>query len=535
MFEQRAAGSLVELGKEFKRPLTTWNDPDYKYFDVASINVTSGDGGLGCKSFRRAPCEELGGPNGGNGGKGGHVILKCVAHRNNLAHLKSVIHYKAERGRHGAGKEQHGQNGQHCFIEVPPGTVVHVRDAWVAGTKPGRITQQNSGEHPLQVNEDVGNLHCVGELTTAGQMLRVARGGQGGRGNKAFKTHSMTAPWIKEFGEKGFTRWIHIELKLFADIGIIGLPNAGKSSLLMATTNKVPKIAPWPFTTIVPNLGTYNAEDNGGITLCDVPGLVEGAHEGRGMGFQFLRHVERCRALIHVVSANAADPIGDFMRIQHELKMYSSEVALKPQVVVVNKCDITETQDILPELMAALRKQCGHSRVFDISAATKYNCDKLMQRVYKWYRVLAKDDPNIPINVQDTEQVVNTRYLAALGESMPETNRKELIRLDMELVKGRHEKKGAYEVKIEYDVLESAWRVKHPQVERVAKMTDWSWADAHDRFNRVCKACGVIEALAAAGVQESENVIAGTHAFTYNPSMIGTESRMLLYEMDLEW
>lgn len=530
-FNQRAKESLLKTGKEHKEAMTKWNDDDWEYWDVAQIKVVGGDGGHGCKSFRRAPREDRGGPDGGNGGHGGHIFLKCVSGRTTLAPLKECVHYYANDGIVGKGKDMHGENGTHRYISVPPGSVVYVRDAW----KPGFAKGERPGEWDLVRFEDTGR-NLVGELTKPGQILRVARGGRGGRGNRAFKTHARTAPWVYENGEKGVGRWIEIELKMVADVGIIGVPNAGKSSFLSAVTKKEAKIAAYPFTTTVPNVGFYKADEHGGITLVDVPGLIDGASEGRGMGIKFLRHIERCRTLIHMISADSEDPLHDYDSIMHELRQYSSSVASKPQVILVNKCDIPEARELLPELMKALRQRAGHSRVFDISVASRYHVDECMRRVWKWHKSIVKEDwgPDGPPS-DDAEYIVDRRIRVQLGEGVSEVAKGEPVELDVELPKGRHEKKGLYEPKVEWDVLEESWRMKHPQVEEIAARTNWNFEDAHERFNRVCKATGMTEKLSAVGVQDGESVIVGDHKFMYTPGMVGAESRMLTFEMDMEY
>lgn len=530
LFEERAKDSLMKIGKEHKGKVIRWNDPQWTYWDVAMIQVQGGNGGPGCKSFMRQKNMPRMGPDGGNGGHGGHVYLKAVSDKTSLASLKQAVHWKARPGVAGRGKHLDGKNGCHREIPVPPGCCVYVRDAWLNGKAQGH----QNGENQLMTWEDVGERHFVGELTKPGQMLRVARGGRGGRGNASYKSHSNTAPWIYENGEKGLGRWIEIELKMVADVGIIGVPNAGKSSLLSVTTNQMPKVAAYPFSTTVPNVGFYKADEHGGITLVDVPGLVEGAHEGRGMGHQFLRHIERCRTLIHVVSGASENPVRDYEAIQHELREYSTELAMKPQVIVVNKTDIPEVQEYLPELMAALRKRAGHSRVFDVSAATQNNVKELMRRVFKWHKSVTKHDrPEADDKFGDRELIVGNIPLMNFGEGIQEVSRREPVPLDKERPRGRARLE-AVEPRVEWDVLESAWRMLHPEIERMAKQISWKWGDEHKRFNEVCKNVGMTQVLARK-VKDGEVCIVGDHKFTYEPGMVGQESRMLIYEINLNY
>jgi len=512
--------------------MTRWNDKEWNYLDVVTIFVQGGRGGHGCKSFRREYNRPNGGPDGGNGGHGGHVYVRCVESRNSLASIKERVHYEAQQGVNGMGKELHGKNGQHEYVDVPPGSVIYVQKKWVEGQDKGKF----EGRNGLVCWEDIRDREVVAELLEVGQVVRVARGGRGGRGNHAFKTHVNRNPWIKENGEPGKGRWLDIELKMIADIGIIGVPNAGKSSLLAAVTAAVPNIAPYPFSTVMPNLGNYEVPGElGSLTLCDIPGLIEGAHEGRGMGFQFLRHIERCKTLIHIVSAASEDPLRDFDQIQEELRQYSPEVASKPQVVVVNKCDIPEAQEMLPELISALKRRCGHTRVFEISCATQYRVHELMRRVVKWHKSVVEEElrsvPNV--NPEEAAIVVDSRKLSRLGGAVQGVNRKEPVQLDPERKRGERLPRGAYVARVEWDVLEEAWRLIHPEVERVAKTMDWSWSDSSERFNRVCKATGMTEALAAQDIEDGAWVICVTHKFQYSPSAVGRESRMLLYDMDM--
>eukprot|EP00931_Biecheleriopsis_adriatica_P116622 TRINITY_DN92244_c0_g1_i1.p1 TRINITY_DN92244_c0_g1~~TRINITY_DN92244_c0_g1_i1.p1 ORF type:complete len:651 (+),score=114.73 TRINITY_DN92244_c0_g1_i1:23-1954(+) len=532
-FAKAAQDNLLKVGKEHKHGMTFWNDLRWDYWDLARIFVKGGNGGNGCKSFHREMNMPLMGPDGGDGGKGGHVYLRCTQMTNTLNGLKERTHYYAKSGEVGRGCELGGKHGDDLYVNVPPGTICYVQQKWVPGIEGSR--KSLPGEKMLIRTEEITERQLVGELTRPGQVLRVARGGRPGKGNKSFKSHTNTAPWIATNGEKGIGRWIELELKITADIGLIGVPNAGKSSLLMAVTDKAPKIAAYPFTTTVPNLGFYRADVHGGVTLCDVPGLIDGAHEGRGMGITFLRHVERCRTLIHVISGDSEDPIGDFESIQQELRQYSTEVANKPQVVVVNKTDIPEVQEVLPELMAELRRRCGHSRVFDISAATRYNTSNLMKRVYKWHKShVLRDWKAAGLPCEDAEHIIGSREMAQLGTHIGEVSRGERIQLDEELPVGRR-RKSQFQAKIEWDVIEEAWRLIHPEVERAAALTNWNYEEGgFSRLNDICKATGMTEALRAANIKDGESIIVATKKFSYNPTMDGQDSRLLIYEMDLE-
>jgi GTP-binding protein len=250
---------------------------------------------------------------------------------------------------------------------------------------------------PGTVVRDLKTQKLAGELREAGETLLVARGGRGGRGNAAFMTARRTSPKLAERGEPGAKRWLSVELRLVADVGFLGKPNAGKSTLLAAASAARPKIANYPFTTIVPNLGVCDlGEEGAGLVLCDIPGLIEGAAGGAGLGPAFLRHVQRCKVLLHVVDGTSEDPIGDFNIINNELLLYDEFVAQKPQVVVLNKIDVTEVKEKQEELMAQLREAAGHSRVLAISAATTERVQELMGRLKKFVQSQPESDLPAP-------------------------------------------------------------------------------------------------------------------------------------------
>ncbi|CAJ1416958.1 unnamed protein product [Effrenium voratum] len=535
-FAERAQDALMKTGREHEKGVITWNQPGWDFKDVAKIFVLSGKGGNGCKSFHREMYMPLMGPDGGSGGQGGDVILECRSEMSNtLKQFRERTHYYAGNGRVGMGSSRTGAKGNDLVLRVPPGTVVYVRERWVPGCD--NKTNELPFEQMLIRHEDISERRLIGELTQHGQRLRVARGGRPGKGNEAFKTPTNTAPFFFTKGEPGRGRWIDLELKIISDIGIIGVPNAGKSSLLHAVTDKQPKIAAYPFTTTEPNLGLWKRDVHGGLTLVDVPGLIDGAATGRGMGIRFLRHIERCKTLLHVIDGNSEDPLGDYEAIQQELKNYSSEVVLKPQVIVVNKADLPDVQERLPKLMQELRRRSGHTRVFDISAATRYNCDKLMDRVHKWYKSVVKkewEEKGTP--VEDSKEaglVVGRRELTQLGGKVEEVARGNLVQLDEELPKGRR-RKTQFQSKVEWDVIDEAWRLIHPEVEKVAKLTDWSYESGYDRLNAVLKATGMSEAMKLMGLKEGETIIVHEKKFSYNPEMMGLESRMLFGQLELK-
>ncbi|MCD6289123.1 MAG: GTPase ObgE [Anaerolineae bacterium] len=412
------------------------------FFDEARIYVKGGDGGNGCVSFRREKYIPKGGPNGGNGGRGGDVYLVVDPSLNTLIHFKQRSHFKAERGGHGRGKDQHGRSGKDLFIPVPPGTMAY--------------------------DDQTGEL--VADLVEPGQKALVARGGRGGRGNAAFKSPTNQAPRIAERGEPGEERWLRLELKLIADVGIVGVPNAGKSTLLARVTSAKPKIADYPFTTLEPNLGVVMV-DHRDFILADIPGLIEGAHDGAGLGDQFLRHIERCRVLIHLLNGISPDPIGDWEAINQELELFNPRLADKPQIVAFNKMDLPEARNRWPEIRQALEER-GITDPVAISAVTGEGIPILLQRVLETL-------DRLPVDAQLAEGTVRGFRPAPQGAD--------------------------FTIEREGDV----WRVRGDRIERVVAMTNWDYYEAALRFQRILEAMGITQALEEAGVQDGDTVVVG--------------------------
>lgn len=292
-----------------------------QFVDYVKIYVKAGNGGRGCVSFRREKYVPRGGPDGGDGGRGGHVIIRATSQLNTLLDQKYHYEYRAERGEHGKGKKMHGRDGMDLVIPVPVGTVVK--------------------------NEDTGDV--LADLDEEGKEVLVARGGKGGLGNAHFATPTKQAPRYAQPGEEGEERHLILELKLLADVGLIGLPNAGKSTLISVISSARPKIADYPFTTLVPNLGVVKIEGLRSFVVADIPGLIEGAHRGAGLGFQFLRHVERTNLLLHLIDVSinsAGDPVENYEKINNELYQYSENLTRKPQIVVATKIDIVDVKKL---------------------------------------------------------------------------------------------------------------------------------------------------------------------------------------------
>jgi GTP-binding protein len=321
--------------------------------DRVEIEVEAGSGGNGVVSFRREKYVPRGGPDGGDGGHGGSVVLVADAALTTLAGFRRRRHYRAERGRHGEGGKRHGRSGENLLVPVPAGTLVRL-----------------AGE--------AGSGEALADLTVPGQRLVVVRGGKGGRGNARFATSTRQAPRIAERGQRGEQARLVLDLKLLCDVGIVGLPNAGKSTLLRAVSAARPKVADYPFTTLEPVLGVVEVGYES-FVLADLPGIIEGAHEGAGLGHQFLRHVERTRVLVHLVDGSLPDPKGDLRALNEELAQYSEELGRKPQQVVVNKVDLPEVRARVGELTTGL-SDGAHEPLF-ISAATGEGLPELLRRL----------------------------------------------------------------------------------------------------------------------------------------------------------
>lgn len=409
--------------------------------DSAYIQVRAGDGGHGLINFRREKYVPRGGPDGGDGGRGGNVILVADHAVHGLGQFRYQKQYRAERGGNGGGAKKHGRNGADLELKVPPGTIA--RDS------------------------ETGDV--IGELVEEGARLVVATGGRGGRGNVHFATPSNQAPYISETGQRGEERRIDLELKLLSDVGLVGLPNAGKSTLLTAVSRAQPKIADYPFTTLEPVLGVVEVGYDS-FVMADLPGLIEGAHEGHGLGLDFLRHVERTRLLIHVVDASQPDPARDIEIIANELRSYDERLAARPRILAFNKMDIPEAAAREQELRA-MAEQLGHPAFF-ISAAARQGTEPLVKAAFELLQRIREDE----------------QHPGSLDEGLPVLRpRPRGPRFTIEREDG-------------------AWRVIGDQpvvlVEMLALQSDESRAETMRRLGRM----GVVNALRRAGVKEGDPV-----------------------------
>lgn len=411
--------------------------------DEAKINVRSGDGGDGLIHFRREKYVPYGGPAGGDGGHGGDVVLVVNPKRSTLVSFQNQVHFKAQSGGRGGSNNKTGASADDREVDVPPGTIV--RDA------------------------ESGAL--MGDLVKAGDRLVVARGGRGGRGNTRFKNASHQAPRIAERGEPGEDRWLTLELKLMADVGLVGVPNSGKSTLLSVISNARPKIANYPFTTLEPNLGMLRYDDRD-LVVADIPGLIEGAHMGVGLGHSFLRHVQRTRLLVHLLDGAGDDPLADYNQINVELALYDETLGDKPQIVVFNKMDLPDAQSRWPEIEAELGKR--GVQALAISAATQQNVQTLIQALFR----VADSLPDEEVSVVGDETPVY---------ELPEDD------IIFEITRGD----------------DGSYHVTGKRIERAAAMTYWDYDEAVARFQNILETLGVTRALEDAGVQVGDTVHVG--------------------------
>ena len=346
------------------------------FIDVAKVFVKGGNGGHGAVAFRREKYEPAGGPAGGDGGDGGSVILQVDKNIRTLMDFRYKSHYKAKNGEDGRNKKQYGKKAPDLILKVPVGTIVK--------------------------DEETGAV--IADLTEENQSIVIAKGGRGGKGNAKFTTSTRQAPRFAQGGGKGEERWIVLELKLLADVGLIGFPNVGKSTLLSIMTDAKPKIANYHFTTITPNLGVVELEKGKSFVMADIPGLIEGAHMGVGLGHDFLRHIERNRILVHVVDVSAQEgrnPVDDFNKINDELKKYSDKLAEKPQIVVANKMDIPESKEGFMILSDEVKK-LGYD-IYPVSAATGEGIKSLEYAI--WNKLEEVGDPEPIVEVTDKEKL----------------------------------------------------------------------------------------------------------------------------------
>lgn len=425
------------------------------FYDYVKIYVKAGAGGNGVVTFRREKYVAMGGPSGGDGGDGADVVFVADEGLSTLVDFKYRQHYKAERGENGMRKNMHGKNGEDMIVKVPVGTIVR--------------------------DDETGEV--LADIVEKDQRVVVAKGGRGGRGNARFSSAKNRAPEIAENGEPGQERWLRLELKLLADAALVGLPNAGKSTLISRVSGSRPKIADYPFTTLVPNLGVVNLEPGMSFVLADIPGLIEGAADGVGLGHRFLRHVERSRLLLHLVDMSGlgeSEPWEDFATIDKELELYRADLAERRRIIVANKMEMPDAKEKLEEF----KKHIGKDRngedyqIFEISALTGEGLHDLMYKVYE----ILQDTPLPEPAKQD--EIKHTVVTAAPDFEIEE-------------------------------VEEGLWRVTGEKVEKLVIMTNWEHDDSLRRLQNILTKIGLDAALKEAGAQDGDLVQIADKEFDY--------------------
>ncbi|RAV21963.1 GTPase ObgE [Paenibacillus contaminans] len=451
------------------------------FVDKAKIFVKGGDGGDGIVSFRREKYVPEGGPSGGDGGDGGDIIFRVDEGLRTLMDFRYQRHFKAERGVKGRNKSMHGANADDMIVRVPPGTVI--------------------------IDDDTQEV--IADLTRHDQEVVVARGGRGGRGNMRFATISNPAPEIAELGEEGQERWIILELKVMADVGLVGFPSVGKSTLLSVVSAAQPKIGAYHFTTLTPNLGMVDVGDGRSFVMADLPGLIEGAHQGVGLGHEFLRHVERTRIIVHIIdmaSTEGRDPFDDWLKINDELRLYDGNLERRPQIIVANKMDIPEAEENLSafrEKLAAYEAERAVEtaasgggdegddqaaeplvrEVVAISAASKQGVQELLYKVAD----LLDSIPEMPLVEEVVE--VNERKIFRLN---PKDDQQYTIRRDNE-----------------------AFVIDSPSIEKLIKRTNFGSIDGVQRFARILRNMGIDKKLRDLGAEEGQTIRIGDYEFEF--------------------
>jgi GTP-binding protein len=423
------------------------------FYDYAKIYIKAGDGGNGCVAFRREKYVAAGGPSGGDGGRGGSVVFVADRNVQTLIDFRYRKHYKAERGEHGRGKNQHGKNGADLIVQVPVGTVV----------------RDYEGSFSADLKRD-------------GQQIIVARGGKGGRGHARFKTPKLQAPRFAERGDPGDELTVELELKLLADVGFIGFPNAGKSSLLSRISAARPKVADYPFTTLSPELGVVQVGERS-FVAADLPGLIAGAHTGAGLGHRFLRHVERTMVLLLVVDTagtEGRDPSEDTWTILQELKLYQQELAKKPLLIAANKMDLPEAADKL----SSLQQKFPELEIYPISTVTGAGLKELLYAIASQVEKAAEMSDEQEIEAEEEIRLVTADEL--------QDKSFDIIRLE-----------------------DGAFQISGKVLERLVKRLDLEIADAFSYFQHIIRRMGVEDALRAAGIKQGDTVIIGDFVFEW--------------------
>ncbi|GEK90920.1 GTPase Obg [Alkalibacterium kapii] len=419
------------------------------FLDQVKVNVKAGNGGDGMVAFRREKYVPDGGPAGGDGGEGGDVVFIVDEGLRTLMDFRYNRHFKAEHGENGMSKGMHGRGAKDLFVKVPPGTVV--KDA------------------------ETGTLYA--DLTEHNQKAVIAKGGRGGRGNIRFASPKNPAPEIAENGEPGEEKEIELELKVLADVGLIGFPSVGKSTLLSVVSAARPKIGAYHFTTLVPNLGMVKTEDDRSFVLADMPGLIEGASQGVGLGIEFLRHIERTRVLLHVIDMSGVegrDPLEDYYTINQELEEYDLKLRERPQLIIANKMDMPDSKENLQKFKDALETNEQDVEIFEVSALTQTGLNAVMSRTAE----LLETAPEFPLYEEETEKEERVLY-----KFVPE-NKEYTITRDPD----------------------GTWEISGDKVQKLYKMTNFQFDESVMRFSRQLRGMGIDQALRDRGAQNGDTV-----------------------------
>ncbi|WP_346024578.1 GTPase ObgE [Alkalibacterium indicireducens] len=419
------------------------------FLDQVKVNVKAGNGGNGMVAFRREKYVPDGGPAGGDGGTGGDVIFVVDEGLRTLMDFRYNRHFRAEHGENGMSKGMHGRGAKALFVKVPPGTVV----------------------------KDAETGQMLADLVEHGQKAVVAKGGRGGRGNIRFASPRNPAPEIAENGEPGDEKEIELELKVLADVGLVGFPSVGKSTLLSVVSQARPKIGAYHFTTLVPNLGMVQSDDGRSFVLADMPGLIEGASQGVGLGIEFLRHIERTRVLLHVIDMSGVegrDPVDDYYTINKELEQYDLKLRERPQLVVANKMDMPDSEENLKTFREEMEKSGEEVEIFEISALTRKGLNQVMSRTAD----LLETAPEFPLYEEETGEEERVLY-----KFTPE-NREFMITRDSD----------------------GTWVISGDKVEKLYQMTNFQFDESVMRFSRQLRGMGIDEALRDKGAKNGDTV-----------------------------
>ena len=421
-----------------------------QFIDKTKIKLVSGRGGNGMVAWRREKYVDKGGPAGGDGGNGGDVYFVADKGLATLLDFKYRSVFKADSGQNGGIKGMHGKCAKHLYIKVPLGTIV----------------------------KDDATGKVIADLTEEGQTVLIAKGGRGGRGNARFASAQKRAPQFCEPGEPGIERLVDLELKLIADVGLLGMPNAGKSTFISVISSAKPKIADYPFTTLVPNLGVVKKWNGDGYVVADIPGLIEGASEGVGLGHEFLRHVERCRFLVHIVDLTAENPVDTYQKINTELKKHSEMLADRYQIVVLNKIDAVD-KETTERILEEFKELLPNERIFTISAATKDNVDELLQYISQ--KVDEIERPVVEVIVEEDEGAYNNDD-------------------------------SAFEI---YKADKNTFVVEGGKISRLASVTDARNPEQIIRLQGILTSMGVFDELNRMGIQNGNTLVIGHLELTH--------------------